>query len=200
MSDSSEKGCFLKSIEGSPFFTFAKPYLDFIGKGTMFSIVYILGAVISLLFPIAVIVLAIQSGMLQWIGATGVIWFILTWLCVCFAGWIGFQLWWNRKSQITDVKESEFVAIPICADIARTFGEWIGTFLAVIGFGGGLFALIFFRDGLNILGNYGIPGGPALVLVGPIAGFFIILFFRLIAEGIKLCVSIANSLKDMSKK
>jgi len=190
----------IDGMGGSPFFGFAKPYLDFIGKGTMFTIVYLLGALVSLLLPIAVIVVAIQAEIFQ-MGARAIIWFILTWLCVCFAGWIGFQIWWNRKSQVAEVKESDFVAIPICADIARTFGEWIGTFVAIIGFGGGLFGLLFFQDGLQMLSYYGIPGaGPALVLVGPVCGFFIILFFRLMAEAMKILPSIANSTKQISKK
>jgi len=204
MSDSSLKkdlsgvlGEILTKFEQTKLFTFSKPYIDFIGKGTMFSIVYVLMALISLIgLPVGSIIFAIQLGIFN-MGAQGVIWFILTWFCVVFAGWVGFQLWWARKSQVGEVKESEFVATPIMADIFRTFGEWIGTILIIVGFGGGLFGLIVMSANgyLNA-----IPGGPALVLAGPIAGFFIILFFRLVAEGMKLFVSIANSCRDIAKK
>jgi len=201
MSDSNEKKSLsgvLENLEKTPFFTFSKPYLDFIGKGTMFSLVYYLMAIVSILVPFAFIIWAIQEGIFDYasyMGAGIIVWFIITWFFAAFAGWIGFQLWWARKSQVTEVKESEFVAIPICADIFRTFGEWLGTLIAVIGFGGGLFGLILANEFLST-----VPGGSALVIAGPVVGFFTILFFRLVAEGIKIFVSIANSCRDIAKK
>jgi len=202
MSDSNEKKG-LAGLTDTPFFTLARPYLDFIGKGTMFSIVYYLMAIVSILLPIAVVVVAIQNrNIFSYVGGKGIAWFILTWLFVAAAGWIGFQLWWNRRRQVMDVKESEFVAIPIIADIVRTFGEWIGTLLAVIGFGAGLFGLLILGDELTMmLSMIGMDQfGGALVIAGPVAGFFIILFARLVAEAMKLFVSIANSCKDIAKK
>ena len=202
MSDSNEKKGFA-GFTDSPFFTLAKPYLDFIGKGAMFSIVYYLMAIVSILIPIVVIVIAIiNRSIFSYVGAKGIVWFILTWFFIAAAGWIGFQLWWNRRKQVMDVKESEFIAIPIIADIVRTFGEWVGTLLAVIGFGAGLFGLIILGDELNVmLGMIGMSRfGAALVIAGPVAGFFIILFARLIAEAMKIFVSIANSCKDIAKK
>ncbi|MCL2443344.1 MAG: hypothetical protein FWD13_07760 [Treponema sp.] len=184
----------VSSVENTVFFKFAKPYLDFIGKGTMFTIVYIIGAGASILMPIIAIVAAAVSGIFT-AGAQAVIWFIFTWFFIAFAGWIGFQLWWDRKSQVTEVRDSEFVATPIIADIVRTFGEWLGTFMAIVGFGAGLFGLIIYFDLLSEL-----PGGPALIIVGPIAGFFTILFFRLAAESLKIFVNIANSVRDIAKK
>jgi len=195
MSDSSGKGNLLGAVEKSPFFTFAKPYLDFIGKGTMFTIVYILMAVASLLMPFAIIFWAANNGIFN-MGAQGVTWFILTWIFTAFAGWIGFQLWWERKSQVVEVKESEFVATPIIADIVRTFGEWIGTLMAIIGFAAGLFGVIILGQYMN----YVLPGGPMLIAAGPVAGFFTILLFRLLAEALRVFVNIANSLRDIAKK
>jgi len=207
MSDSEQANEGKKEFKGlvkTPFFTFSKPYLDFIGKGTMFHIVYFLMAAISLLLPIALIVFIAQSGLFD-AGGKFVAWFIFTWLFAAFACWIGFQLWWNRRSQITDVKDAEFVVIPIVADIICTFGEWLGTLIAVIGFGGGLFGLIFLGHDLNYMfymfGLYNLSGlGGLLIIAGPIAGFFIIIIYRALAEIIRIIVSIANSCREIANK
>lgn len=205
MSDSEKTNEGKKRLEGilnTPFFTFSKPYLDFIGKGTMFHIVYFLMAAISILIPIGLIIYVAQSGLFNYFGGKFIAWFIITWLFAAFACWIGFQLWWNRRSQITDVKNSEFVVIPIVADIISTFGEWVGTLIAVIGFGGGLFGLIFLGSDLNyILSAINMGGFGALTIIaGPIAGFFIIIISKALAEAIKIIVSIANSCRDIADK
>jgi len=203
MSDygSNEKKGFA-AFTNSPFFTFSRPYLNFIGKGTMFSIVYYLMAVVSLVFPFYAIYWAVSNRIFtNWGGdiiPQILIWFILTWFFIAFAGWIGFQLWWDRKSQVSNVKNSEFVATPICADIIRTFGEWLGTILAIVGFGGGLFGLIIMNQYMHHVIPFGF--GSLLIITGPITGFFIILIFRLMAEGIRIFVSIAHSLRFISQK
>jgi len=207
MSDSEQttekKG--IKGLTKTPFFTFSRPYLDFIGKGTMFHIVYILMAIVSLIIPIALIIFVAQTGLFGWLGGKFIVWFILTWLCAAFACWIGFQLWWNRKTQITDVKNSEFVVIPIVADIICTFGEWIGTLIAIIGFAAGLFGLIFMGNNLgSILYSLGLGSlagfGGLLIIAGPVIGFFYIIISRAIAEAIRIIVSIANSCRDIANK
>jgi len=196
MSDSmqTEKRGF-DALSSSPFFTFSKPYLNFIGKGTMFNLVYIVMAIVSLLFPIAVIFLAIEMRIFDY-GARGIIFFIFSWLVVAFAGWIGFQLWWDRKSQIMEVKDSEFVATPIVSDIFRTFGEWTGTLIAIIGAGVGFFGLIIFPELLRY-----IPyGGPLMIIAGPIVGFFIIVFSRFLAEQLRVFAAIANNTRSIAQK
>ena len=200
LDQTNEKKEFGKNFN-SPFFTFAKPYFDFIGKGTMFHIVYFSMAAVSILIPIGLIIFAVEMELFS-IGPRGVVWFILTWLCAAFACWIGFQLWWNRKSQITDVKDSEFVVIPTVADIVSTFGEWIGTLVAIIGFSAGLFGVIILGDYLNLVLNYIGAGqfGALIIIIGPVAGFFIIILSKAIAEAIRIIVSIANSCRDIAKK
>ena len=196
----SEKKGFGK-FSNSPFFNFSKPYLDFIGKGTMFHIVYFLMAAVSLLIPIALIIVAVRTGIFSF-GGKIIAWFIFTWFFAAFAGWIGFQLWWNRRSQITDVKNSEFVVIPIVADIVSTFGEWLGTLIAIIGFGAGLFGLIILgRDLSYVLSMIDMDQfGGLTIILGPVAGFFIIIIAKAMAEAIRIIVSIANSCKDIAKK
>jgi hypothetical protein len=182
----------------SPFFTLSKPYLDYIGKGTMFNLVYVIMAVVSLLvIPIGVLIWVIETEILRWFGGRAVVWFIFTMLFVLLAGWIGFQLWMNRMSQVRQVKDSEFVVIPILADIIRTTGEWLGTLLAIIGFGAGLFGLIIYNE---LIADFIPGGGIVLLLAGPVLGFFVVLLHSAIAEGVRIFVSIANSLKEISQK
>jgi len=55
-------------------------------------------------------------------GVRGAVAFIF-WFVIAFACWIGFQLRWNRRKQVAEVAESEFVAIPICAELQRHTGR-----------------------------------------------------------------------------
>ena len=96
----------------------------------------------------------------------------------------------------------KFVVIPIVADIVSTFGEWLGTLIAIIGFGAGLFGLIFLgRDLSYVLSYIGMAQfGGLTIIMGPVAGFFIIIIAKAVAEAIRIIVSIANSCKDIAKK
>ena len=195
MSDSNEKKGNTAFTESS-FFTLSKPYLDFIGKGTMYNLVYIVMAITSLIIPFAVIFWAVDMELFK-IGAKGVVFFTFSWLVIAFACWIGFQLWWNRKSQVTEVKDSEFVATPMVSEIFQTFGEWAGTLIAIIGAGVGLFGLIIFPELLDYIPYI---GGPALVIAGPVTGFFIIIISRFFAEQIRIFAAIANNTKSIAQK
>jgi len=187
-------------LDGNPFFGFSRPYLNFIGKGAIFGFVYLIMAVVSLLLPFFVIYLVVDSGFLGEVGGRAVIAFIFSWLVIAFACWIGFQLWWNRRKQVAEVAESEFVAIPICAGILRTFGEWLGTLIGVAGFGVGLIASIVLGNYMRMLeGYFGIPGGPAIIFTGPVTGFFLLVFFRLLAELLKVAAALANNAKAIAE-
>jgi hypothetical protein len=105
----------------NPFFNFSRPYLDYIGKGNGFSLVYIVMAVINLILPFVIIYMVIDSGFFQ-LGAKYVFAFIFSWLVIVFACWIGFQIWWNRRTKVLNIIESEFVATPIFSEIFQTFG------------------------------------------------------------------------------
>ena len=199
----------LERLDKNPFFGFSKPYLNFIGKGSIFSIVYFLMSVVSLIIPFVVIYLAIanRNAMFRnWltgsVQASAVIAFIFTWFFIAFACWVGFQLWWNRRSQVTSVAESEFVAIPICAGILRTFGEWFGTLIGIIGFGAGLIAVIALRGDaggiLDLLPGFGWASGPLVIFIGPVVGFAYIVVFRLLAELLKVAAALANNTKEIA--
>jgi len=195
----------LDKLDGNPFFGFSRPYLNFIGKGTIFSLVYFIMAAISLILPFVVIFMVVNSGIFQAGGGGFVVAFIFSWFAIAFACWIGFQLWWNRRSQVSDVATSDFVAIPICAGIFRTFGEWLGTLIGIIGFVVGIIASIilsgdmawwFFASmGLGFLGGL----GPVVIIGGPVIGFFIIILFRLLAEGMMLLAALVNNTKTIAE-
>ena len=190
-------------MNGSPFFNFSKPYLDFIGKGKIFGFVYYIMAIINLLFPLGVISTAIEKRAFSY-GAKFAFALILSWLVIAFASWIGFQLWWNRRTKIANLASSEFIATICFSDIFQTFGEWIGTMLGIIGVGVGLLASIFLRNdarylfqiiGLDFMATY----GPVVIIFGgPIVGFFIIIISRFLAEQFRLFASLANNSKDIA--
>jgi hypothetical protein len=194
-----------KKVEGlssHPFFKFSKPYLDFIEKGKLFGFFYLVMAVVSLILPIVVIVLAIKSGFFEYVGAKFVIAFILCWIVIVFACWIGFQIWWDRKSRIKNVEASEFVATPIFAEILQTFGEWAGTLIGIIGAGAGLIASVILGDAAD--GLFGAIGlefmsfGAMIVLIGPVIGFFFIIVSRFIAEQVRIFAALANNTKEIA--
>ena len=194
MSDSETKG--LKKFAQTPLFTFSKPYLDFIGKGTIFNLVYIVMALVNIVLPFVIIAYVINLGLFS-LGGKFVVAIILAWLVVLFACWIGFQLWWERKSKIATVENSEFVATPIVADIFRTFGEWLGTMIAIIGAGVGIIATIILGKDMSYIP--GMDSGALVIIAGPVLGFFIIIISRFLAELLKIFVALANNTKEIAE-
>lgn len=192
----------LNGLFNHPFFTFSKPYLDFIEKGGMYGFIYVVMAVISLILPIAVIVTAANFGFFQYSGAKYIIAFIFSWLVIVFACWIGFQLWWNRKSKIKTLEASEFAATPILSEILQTFGEWAGTVIGIIGAGVGLIAatalgseakFLFSAIGLGFMNL-----GASAIIIGPVIGFFTIIVFRFVAEQLRILAALANNTKEIA--
>jgi hypothetical protein len=190
-----------EKLEGSPFFTFSRPYLEFIGKERLFGLVYFVMAVINLVIPFAILIVVINSGFLR-SGAKYVLAFIFTWLVVVFAFWVGFQLWWDRRKKVTTFSSSEFIATPIFSEILQTFGEWLGTVIGIIGAGGGLIASIFLgRDAnylFSVLGLSFLRYGILTVIIGPIIGFFIIILSRFLAEQLRILAALANNTKEIA--
>jgi hypothetical protein len=191
----------IEQIAKGPFFTFSRPYLDFIGKGQIYNIVYIVMAAINLLLPFVIIFKVADSGLFDY-GGKFVATFIFAWLVILFACWIGFQLWWDRRTKVTKIAASEFIATPICSDILQTFGEWLGTLIGIIGAGVGLIASIFLGDEANYLfsaiGMGFMQFGVLVVIIGPIIGFFIIILFRFLAEQLRILAALANNTKEIA--
>lgn len=60
------------------------------------------------------------------------------------------MIWWDRKIKVTatSVEWNEFIATPIFSHLIQTFGEWIGTWIGIVGFTVAILTTI-------ILGNEG---------------------------------------------
>jgi len=186
------------------FFTFIRHYLSYIDNGNFFrkpfNWLYTLLAIVNLLIPIYVFYQASENNIFD-SPAKFVIVFLLLWVIVAFAGLVGFHLWWDRKSKIntSSTAGDEFIATPALSHFIQTFGEWIGTWIGLVGFGFALLTTIILGDQGYYLGvSLGIPylnTGWMAVLTMPIAGFLIIVFSRFLAEQIKALSAIANNTK-----
>ena len=193
-----------EQMTGGSFFTFSKPYLDFIGKGKIFNLVYYVMAVINLLIPFVIMYQVIDSGFFGWgLGAKYVFAFIFSWIVIVFACWIGFQLWWDRRKKISGIETSEFIATPVFSEIFQTFGEWLGTFIGITGAGVGLFASIFLGNDINnllrMIGLGFMGFGAATIIIGPVIGYFIIILFRFLAEQLRLFAALVNNTKNIAE-
>lgn len=130
-----------------------------------------------------------------------------------FVGLLNFQIFWDRKNKInsTSNENDEFSATPVVAHYIQTIGESVGSYVAIMGFFTVLTAFLF----KVCFGNYGLVNffinnleylsqnltdnlkkGVSLLLFPIFAGFAVILFFRVIGEGIKAIVVIANNTKN----
>ena len=91
----------------------------------------------------------------------------------------------------------EFIATPVFSNFIQTFGEWMGTYIGLVGFGFALLSTIILGEEGNYFGNnIGIPylrTGWLAVIAMPIVGFLIIVFSRFLAEQIRALSSIANN-------
>ena len=189
------------------FLTFIRPYLSFIDNGHFFrkpfSWLYTLLAIVNLLIPIYVFYQASDNRIFD-STTKFVIVFLLLWVIVAFAGWVGFQLWWDRKSKIdmSSTAGDEFIATPALSQFIQTLGEWIGTYIGIVGFGFALLTTIILGEEGRYLGrNLGIPyleTGWMAVITMPIIGFLIIVFSRFLSEQIKALSSIANNTKKQT--
>jgi len=186
----------------SKFLTFIKPYLSFIDNGHLyrkpFSWLYTILGIINLLFPLYIFYMAVDNNIFD-SPAKFIVVFLFVWFLIAFAGWISFQLWWDRKSKIIDTsyEGDEFVATPVFSHLIQTIGEWLGTWIGIVGFGFALLTTIFLGDEGYYLSRYiGIPfmgrGWLSIVLM-PIFGFLIIVTTRFIAEQFRALASIANN-------
>ena len=190
----------------SKFFTFIKPYLAYIDNGKLFrkpfNWLYIIMALFNLYIPFYILYVAIDNGVFGSHGEAKVIFgFLLAWLIIAFACWIGFQLWWNRKDIVEKLsaEKDEFTATPPMSHFIQTLGEWLGIGLGLIGFLFGLLSIIALGDvGKEISRESGIGflgAGIWSVILSPIYGFLIIAITRFWAEQIRVLITIAKNTK-----
>ncbi|MEX1190919.1 MAG: hypothetical protein WEA99_03030 [Brumimicrobium sp.] len=188
----------------SKFFSFIKPYLSFIDSGNMyrkpFSWLYTLLAILNLLFPIFILYEAIDGRIFE-SPAKIVVVFILLWIVIAFAGWLSFQLWWDRKSKVlaSSTSDDEFSATPVFSHFIQTYGEWFGTWLGIVGFTFALLSTIFLgNEGGYMARNLGlgfVNTSVAGIFLMPIFGFLIIVVSRFVAEQFRALTAIANNTK-----
>ena len=192
----------------SKYLEFYRPFLEYIDSGkffrTPFSWLYAVLAGFNLLFPLVILYMAIDNHMFS-AGASFVFAFLILWIVILIASWLGFQIWWNRRdvliSQIS--YDADFIATPVYAHFVQTAGEWCGSWVAIVGAGAGLVASIFLPEGG--LGNMlPIPflssGGFLSVIIMPIVGFLIIISSRFGAEMIRALAAIAINTKTKQLK
>lgn len=182
----------------SKFFNFIQPAIDLVDNGSFFkrpfSWLYLVFAGLNLLMPLYVLYMAISMNLFS-SGFKFVMSFLLMWIFILAAGWVGFQIWWNRKEKVlgTVGENDDFVSTPVFTHFIQTFGEWLGSFIAIAGFGVALVGTIFNTGGipgLNMLGT-----GVVSILLAPVQGFLIVIVFRFIAEQARALVQIANNTK-----
>lgn len=188
----------------SKFLTFIKPYLSFIDNGNLyrkpFNWLYAILAIINLILPLYVFYIAADNHIFD-SPAKFIIVFLLEWVIIAFAGWISFQLWWDRKSKIIDtsVEGDDFVATPVFSHLIQTVGEWLGTWIGIVGFGSALLTTIILgNEGGFLYSQIGIgfmKTGWLYIVLMPIYGFLIIVATRFIAEQFRALASIANNTK-----
>jgi len=184
------------------FLTFIRPYLSFIDNGHLyrkpFSWLYTILAIINLILPLYVFYMAVDNQIFD-SPAKFIIVFLLVWIIIAFASWVSFQLWWDRKSKIIDtsIEGDEFVATPVFSHLIQTLGEWLGTWIGIVGFGTALLTTIILGDdGYYLSRQIGfsfLKTGWLFIVLMPIYGFLIIVATRFLAEQFRVLASIANN-------
>lgn len=186
----------------SKFFTFIKPYLSFIDKGHFyrkpFSWLYMLLAILNLLVPLDVLYRAFDNRMFD-APANYVITFILVWLVIAFVSWLSFQLWWDRKEKVKHITGvgDRYTATHGFAHFIQTLGEWLGTWIGLVGGSVALLTSVVLGDEgrylTRELGYDFLQSGLLFIVLMPIYGFLIVVGTRYLAEQGRALVSIANN-------
>jgi hypothetical protein len=183
------------------FLTFFDPFFAYIDTGKIFrkpfSWLYGLIAILNAAFPFYVLYQFIGS--FKHMDGLHIFGMILIWLVILAAGWFSFTLWWNRMAKVGTLTSDndEFVVTPVYAHLLQTFGEWLGSYVAIVGIVTALISWIIGTSELSYLlggGAVFVPG-IARVLITPIFGFLILVTFRFVAEIAKALASIANNTK-----
>ena len=162
-----------------------KRYLNFIDTNILFrKPISCLYAALSLLFPLSVLGLFIQSGIFDYFieikAGKYIIASIFILLILGFAGIFGALIWWHRRINRDDGPK----IYPNFRRFIQTAGEWSGTVFAISVFGTVLVLLIFMSEDYSLIAKalpFPIPGiSIATAFYGPIGGFTIIIITKII--------------------
>jgi len=180
-------------------------YLGTIDNGSLFKLpfklLFGLIAILNAVFPFYIIYTAIDNNLFN-APFRFVMVFLLIWFLIIIASFFSFNIWWNRKNKIENLiqENDSFIATPVFAHFIQTFGEYAGTYIAIVGSLGSLFASIFLsgRDGYQLsrqiginLTEFGIYG----IFIMLISGFIVIIITKFLAEQFRALASIANNTK-----
>ena len=185
----------------SKFFTFIRPYLAYLDSGDFyrkpFGWLYFLIAVLNLNFPVYVLLQAIDGDLFD-ASAKFVAVFMLIWLILLFAGWVSFQIWWDRRLKVVETsgKGDDFVATPAYCHFIQTLGEWIGTWIGIVGFLVSLLIRLFLESEQGEILNQILPVADMVllqILLMPVVGFLIVVSTKFIAEQAAALSAIANN-------
>ena len=157
-------------------------------------------AFINLIPPIYLIFEAAENEIFDLKGKIPIL-FCIIWIIITYASWVSFQIWWDRKSKIfsTSSEGDDFIAIPVFSHFIQTLGEWIGSWLVIVGFLISLTTLLIFNEEMKMLSSIAdipiIENQMLFLITVPIIGFLIIVITRFIAEQSRALASIANNIR-----
>lgn len=180
------------------------PLLSYIDSGDFFrkpfSWLYIVMAVANVLIPFVVLYEVIDSNLFEYGGAKAIFSFFAIWLFVFMASFIGAQIWWNRKDKVLETSSlgSQFFVTPSFSHFIQTFGENLGTWIAIVGVGFSLIATVFLSEYSEMMSSsLGLPVNLGIfgVVFFPILGYLYIVISRFFAEQVHALAAIANNTK-----
>ena len=126
-------------MKDNKFFSFFEPVLKYIDTGKFFREpfrwLYVIFAVLNLLFPIFILAKVIEMDFFKYAEGKLILAFILLFIILCAGAWGSYLLWMNRKNKLKEAiqEENEFIAIPVVSHLTQTMGEWLGLYIGVIG-------------------------------------------------------------------
>jgi hypothetical protein len=190
----------------SKFFNLIAPFLSTIDDGRFFRKpvmwLYMLMALINVIIPFFLLYRSIEN---RFFDSPAIFIFVLSlvWLAIAFACWVGFQIWWDRKDKVnlSSTPQDDFVAIPVFSHFVQTLGEWLGTWIAIVGFVFALLATILLgKEGYYLGREIGLgffSFSAMSIILMPVYGFLIVIVTRFFAEAFKALVAIANNTKRL---
>ena len=135
-----------------------------------------------------------------------VIGLVLFCLFILLIGFVCALVLWNRSVELKNLNsdDDKFTAIPVVSHLVQTIGEYAATYIATMGFVTLVIAVAFKTS----FGKFGLEKlyvidleqlssqyqlGIPYLLVPIVAAFFVLWITKIIAEGIKTFVAIANN-------
>lgn len=107
--------------------------------------------------------------------------------------------WFHRAGAVKNdrFENTRFLAIPVVANLLRSFGEWLGFVLAIAGACTGVLTILLLT---SQGGGVAFRQGVVMLVGGPLMGYIILVLFRYVSEMSLTYAEIANNTKDMVDK